>query len=72
MRQGKSPSEATAEAIGRIMQFYPKFFGAVIAANIQGEFGAACAGMKEFGYSVVDASSTEAGKVRVEKVKCQL
>lgn len=72
MRQGKSPSEAAAEVIGRIRQFYPRFFGAIISANIQGEFGAACSGMKEFGYSVVNASSKEAGKVRVEKVKCQL
>uniref|UniRef100_A0A914GWT2 Aspartylglucosaminidase n=1 Tax=Globodera rostochiensis TaxID=31243 RepID=A0A914GWT2_GLORO len=57
MRQGKSPSEATREAIGRIKRIYPKFVGALVAAAVGGEFGAACSGLGEgFGYSVVDSS----------------
>jgi isoaspartyl peptidase/L-asparaginase-like protein (Ntn-hydrolase superfamily) len=70
MRQGRTPKEATAEAIRRIMKFYPKFSGAVIGANIKGEHGAACAGMKTFGYSVVD-QKIGGGKVRVEWINCE-
>ena len=74
MRQGQSPAEATREAIGRIQRYQPKFFGAIIAASVDGAFGAACSKgpngeLKIFGYSVVDPR-TGGGKVRVEEVEC--
>ncbi|KAL3103282.1 hypothetical protein niasHS_002468 [Heterodera schachtii] len=69
MRYGKSPSEATREAIERIKRNYPNFMGAVVAANVGGEFGAACSGIKGgFGYSVVNSNHE---KVWVERVNCE-
>ncbi|XP_075229322.1 N(4)-(Beta-N-acetylglucosaminyl)-L-asparaginase-like [Lycorma delicatula] len=67
MRRGASPTEAAETAIKRIAQYYPKFFGAVIAANVSGEYGAACNGMKEFPYSVV---SPKLKHVTVKKIPC--
>ncbi|XP_072762786.1 N(4)-(Beta-N-acetylglucosaminyl)-L-asparaginase-like [Anoplolepis gracilipes] len=46
MRRGATPDAAAKTAINRIVQHYPTFFGAVIALNNRGEFGAACNGMK--------------------------
>lgn len=46
MRRGASPEAAARTAINRIVQHYPTFFGAVIALNNKGEYGAACNGMK--------------------------
>lgn len=68
MRQGNSPERAARAAIARIKGIYPKFVGAIVAATIEGQFGAACAGMEgKFGYSVVQPDS---GEVRVEVVQC--
>ena len=39
MRQGKSPKEAADDAIQRISKYYPDFSGAIIVANIKGEYG---------------------------------
>nr|CAD2157493.1 unnamed protein product [Meloidogyne enterolobii] len=72
MRQGKSPFEATREAIIRIKKFYPNFFGGIIATTIEGNFGAACSGMEEFHYSVAKFSGETGGsKVEVMKVVCE-
>jgi len=48
MRRGKSPAEAAEVAVKRVIDHYPYTMGAVIAANKNGEFGAACSGMKNF------------------------
>uniref|UniRef100_A0A1I8BVF6 N(4)-(beta-N-acetylglucosaminyl)-L-asparaginase n=1 Tax=Meloidogyne hapla TaxID=6305 RepID=A0A1I8BVF6_MELHA len=69
MRQGKSPTEATSEAILRIKRFYPNFFGAIIATDINGNFGAACSGMEKFHYSVVRSDSEERREREVEVVE---
>ena len=42
MRQGKSPTEAANDAIQRINKYYPGFSGAIIVANIKGEYGRCC------------------------------
>ena len=39
MRQGKSPKEAADDAIQRINKYYLGFSGAIIVANIKGEYG---------------------------------
>lgn len=55
MRHGSTPKDAAKTAIQRIVQHYPKTMGAVIAANMQGEYGAACCGMQKFTYSVCNS-----------------
>lgn len=42
MRGGESPTTACQKVISRIQKYYPKFFGAVICANVTGSYGAAC------------------------------
>ncbi|XP_011869795.1 PREDICTED: N(4)-(Beta-N-acetylglucosaminyl)-L-asparaginase-like [Vollenhovia emeryi] len=54
MRYGATPSVAARNAINRIAAYYPDFFGAVIALNAQGEYGAACNGMAAFPYYVAN------------------
>jgi len=44
MRNGVSPTVASQNAIKRIVKYYPEFRGSVIAANLQGDIGAACYG----------------------------
>eukprot|EP00249_Psilotum_nudum_P002483 c15551_g1_i2 orf=308-1249(-) len=51
MRQGRSPTEATEDAILRIKRKYPHFVGALVAVNSDGAHGAACHGWT-FQYSV--------------------
>ncbi|KAF2883676.1 hypothetical protein ILUMI_22491 [Ignelater luminosus] len=67
MRRGKRPKEAAQIAINRIVERYPKFFGAVIAVNMKGEYSAACNGMKAFPFSVVN---NELQHVTVQEVSC--
>ncbi|XP_070264229.1 N(4)-(beta-N-acetylglucosaminyl)-L-asparaginase [Myotis yumanensis] len=42
MRGGESPTTACQKVISRIQKYFPKFFGAVICANVTGSYGAAC------------------------------
>lgn len=39
MRAGADPSVACKTAIGRIKRHHPRFFGAVICANLTGHYG---------------------------------
>ena len=39
MRSGMSPTKAAEYAILRIAKYYPGFSGAIVAANIEGEYG---------------------------------
>ncbi|XP_077992852.1 N(4)-(Beta-N-acetylglucosaminyl)-L-asparaginase-like [Glandiceps talaboti] len=68
MRQGMSPSEAAAEALGRIAYRFKDFGGAVVAANKQGEVGGACysksGGRGEFTY--MTGSMTTVAVVEME------
>lgn len=57
MRQGMSPTEATEDAMRRILELYPKFQGALVAMNSTGSHGAAAVGWV-FHYAVADTSSS--------------
>ena len=39
MRQGMSPTKAAEEALLRIVKYYNKFEGAMVAVNKDGEYG---------------------------------
>lgn len=39
MRGGESPTTACRKVISRIQKYFPKFFGAVICANMTGSYG---------------------------------
>ncbi|PIO72145.1 asparaginase [Teladorsagia circumcincta] len=67
MRQGTKPFKAAHKAIRRILEHYPHFQGAVVAANSAGLHGAACANLSsgKFMFSV-----GEAGKTRSETIAC--
>lgn len=60
MREGIPPLEAANIAIGRIVEFYPDFSGAVIAVTVKGEYGAACNGMAEFPFALINDDIHEA------------
>jgi hypothetical protein len=66
MRAGNSPRKSAQIAIRRIAKYYPDFFGAIVAANKDGEYGAACSGMHKFSYSVPTDRLT-----KVESVPCE-
>lgn len=59
MRRGSTPTVAAEIAIKRIVNKYPNFMGAVIAINRDGEFAAACNGMKVFPFSVGNADGVK-------------
>lgn len=65
MRLGTKPFRACHKAMRRIVEIYPSFKGAVVAANASGTFGAACANLGKFTFSV-----GENGKTRIEKIVC--
>jgi N4-(beta-N-acetylglucosaminyl)-L-asparaginase len=50
-------------------RYYPKFRGAVIALNKEGEFGAACHGLDSFPHYVSNAKS---GGAKELKISCLL
>jgi len=67
MRNGLTPSEAAAQALRRIVPYYPDYEGAIIAVNIQGEYGAACHGIGTFTYCV---ATSETGGSTNQTVQC--
>ncbi|XP_014679456.1 PREDICTED: N(4)-(Beta-N-acetylglucosaminyl)-L-asparaginase-like [Priapulus caudatus] len=66
MRQGMTPADAVAEALRRITRVHPQFEGAVVAANANGEHGAACVGFEWFKYSLYDVNG-----LRLVDVPCR-
>jgi hypothetical protein len=66
MRSGTSPRKSAQLAILRIRRYYPNFFGGIVAANRQGEIGAACNGMARFHYSIPEDRGT-----LVKSVPCE-
>ncbi|MEJ1285118.1 aspartylglucosaminidase [Cricetulus griseus] len=42
MRRGDHPTTACQKVIAKIQKYFPKFFGAIICANVMGSYGAAC------------------------------
>ncbi|GBN68377.1 N(4)-(Beta-N-acetylglucosaminyl)-L-asparaginase, partial [Araneus ventricosus] len=67
MRHGMSPTDAAQDSIKRIIAKYPAFSGAIIAAKMNGEYGAACHGMEKFPFSV---ANPKFGNVTVLSVPC--
>ncbi|VDM75743.1 unnamed protein product [Strongylus vulgaris] len=65
MRLGTKPFRAAHKAMRHILQYYPNFKGAIVAVNVRGVHGAACANLRKFQFSVGVGSST-----RVETVAC--
>lgn len=39
MRNGMSPKKAAEDAVLRIAKYYPNYSGAIVAANVDGEYG---------------------------------
>lgn len=67
LRNKKSPKEAAQAAIGRIREFYPKFFGGIIVVNATGDYAAACNGIDDgFPFSV----GLPSRGVKIETVQC--
>lgn len=67
MRRGSSPKSAARTAILRIVKYYPEFFGAVIAVNTDGVYGAACNGMESFPFII---ANDEFGEATLKTYNC--
>ncbi|CAH1778028.1 unnamed protein product, partial [Owenia fusiformis] len=67
MRQGMAPDAAAIDALKKIIRYYPKFVGALVAATVNGTYGAACHGIPSFHYSVRSPSMQH---VTVMEVPC--
>ncbi|KJH40666.1 asparaginase [Dictyocaulus viviparus] len=65
IRLGTKPFKATRKAVNRILEHYPHFQGAVVGVNSNGTYGAACANLGSFMFSI-----GEHGKTRTELVAC--
>lgn len=68
MRNGMTPTAAAEDALRRIIKYYSKFEGALIAVNKKGDYGAACYGWT-FKYSVVNPILGSVHIVQVEPIK---
>ncbi|XP_065071993.1 N(4)-(Beta-N-acetylglucosaminyl)-L-asparaginase-like [Rhopilema esculentum] len=62
MRNGMSPDEAAADALRKIVQYVPKFEGALVAATKDGQYGAASHGWDFFKYCIINPTS---GRVEI-------
>jgi len=70
MRSGATPAAAASLALARIAQHYPgtNFYGAIIAVNNDGEYGAACRNLANgFQYTVMSPDFTE---TQLEMITC--
>eukprot|EP00057_Strongylocentrotus_purpuratus_P013975 XP_011668449.1 PREDICTED: N(4)-(Beta-N-acetylglucosaminyl)-L-asparaginase [Strongylocentrotus purpuratus] len=67
LRNGMAPDKACQSALQRIIKYHPDFSGALIAATIDGNYGAACHGFSSFHYSVRNPSMSS---VQVLEVPC--
>lgn len=57
MRDGLTPLQSTQAALRRIIPHYRNFVGAIVAARVDGTYGAACYGMQFFQFSVYTLSN---------------
>lgn len=67
LRNGASPDVAGEKSLMRIAQHYPRFVGAVVVVDKNGNYGAACHGLDSFPFSVYNPQSKQ---VKVEKRDC--
>ncbi|KAH8327221.1 hypothetical protein KR074_007509, partial [Drosophila pseudoananassae] len=70
MRAGRSPAQAAANVIQRVLKYNTEFNGAVIVVNRWGTYAAACAGLDEFHF-VVSGGKGFLSMARLERIKCQ-
>eukprot|EP01102_Stenamoeba_stenopodia_P019666 TRINITY_DN747_c0_g2_i1.p1 TRINITY_DN747_c0_g2~~TRINITY_DN747_c0_g2_i1.p1 ORF type:complete len:376 (+),score=85.75 TRINITY_DN747_c0_g2_i1:100-1227(+) len=68
MRNGMSPTAAAEDAMQRIVKYYQDFTGAIIAMNMQGEYGAVSYGWDIFAYSIRFWNMTETMVVPVAPI----
>ncbi|MCL4117845.1 UNVERIFIED_CONTAM: hypothetical protein GTU68_034450, partial [Idotea baltica] len=64
MRSGLSPTEASTSALQRIVEYYPSFSGAVVALNLEGEYGAACNNLEHGVFDFTVGSESEGVNLR--------
>uniref|UniRef100_A0A8R1XT07 N(4)-(beta-N-acetylglucosaminyl)-L-asparaginase n=1 Tax=Onchocerca volvulus TaxID=6282 RepID=A0A8R1XT07_ONCVO len=67
MREGKTPTAAAEITVRAISRKYPNFFGAIVAVNKNGHFGAACHGMDSFTFCTQNLNFK---KVKVMSITC--
>ncbi|XP_008047952.1 N(4)-(beta-N-acetylglucosaminyl)-L-asparaginase, partial [Carlito syrichta] len=70
MRGGEDPTIACQKVISRIHKYYPKFFGAVICANVTGSYGAACNKLSTFTQFSFMVYNSLKNQPTEEKVDC--
>ncbi|XP_062933275.1 N(4)-(beta-N-acetylglucosaminyl)-L-asparaginase [Cynocephalus volans] len=70
MRKGEDPTIACQKVIARIQKHFPKFFGAVICANVTGSYGAACNKLPTFTQFSFMVYNSLRNQPTEEKVDC--
>ncbi|XP_024418531.2 N(4)-(beta-N-acetylglucosaminyl)-L-asparaginase [Desmodus rotundus] len=70
MRRGENPTTACQKVISRIHKYFPKFFGAVICANVTGSYGAACNKLPTFTQFHFMVYNSLKNQPKEEKVDC--
>nr|KAF6427099.1 aspartylglucosaminidase [Rousettus aegyptiacus] len=70
MRRGENPTIACQKVISRIHKYFPKFFGAVICANVTGSYGAACNKLPTFTQFSFMVYNSQKNQPVEEKVDC--
>ncbi|XP_012580250.1 PREDICTED: N(4)-(beta-N-acetylglucosaminyl)-L-asparaginase [Condylura cristata] len=70
MRGGQDPTTACQKVISRIQKYFPKFFGAVICANVTGSYGAACNKLPTFTQFSFMVYNSLKNQPTEEKVDC--
>ncbi|KAG8504598.1 N(4)-(beta-N-acetylglucosaminyl)-L-asparaginase [Galemys pyrenaicus] len=70
MRSGQDPTSACQKVISRIQKYFPKFFGAVICANVTGSYGAACNKLPTFTQFSFMVYNSLKNQPTEEKVDC--
>ncbi|XP_006882288.1 PREDICTED: N(4)-(beta-N-acetylglucosaminyl)-L-asparaginase isoform X2 [Elephantulus edwardii] len=70
MRGGEDPTRACQKVISRIQKYFPKFFGAVICANVTGSYGAACNKLPTFTQFSFMVYNSLKNQPTEEKVDC--
>ncbi|XP_003415873.1 N(4)-(beta-N-acetylglucosaminyl)-L-asparaginase [Loxodonta africana] len=70
MRRGVDPTIACQKVISRIQKYFPKFFGAVLCANVTGNYGAACNKLPTFTQFSFMVYNSLKNQPTEEKVDC--
>lgn len=68
LRNGLTPQQAADKVINRIAQYYPYNAAAIIVADVEGNYGAACQIFTSFPISIYNP---ELDEVKIEVTKCR-